>query len=621
MTRESDGWRQRTVSAAAAVAAIPPGARIFLGSACATPRRLVAALEQRRDQPAGIELIHFLTDGATSAGPAPYRHRTWYVGADMRALARRTAVDYVPMSLAAVPAQLAAGRLRFDVAFVQVAPPDEDGMCSLGVSVDVTRAAALAADRIIAEVHPAMPRTGPHSAIPLDRLAALVEVDEPIIEYHHPEAGDVARQVARYVARLIDDGATLQVGLGRVPNEMLRYLEERHALRVHSDVITDPVIDLVARGVVAGPIRASLAMGSRRLYDLIDANPDATLEPIERICDPESLARLPALASVTQAFSIDLSGQVCTERLEGELYGGVATQPDFHRAAARSAGGKPIVCLASTFADGSSAIRARLQPDEPVAIARGEVHWIVTEYGVAFLHGRSLAERAMALAEIAHPDHREALLAAASELDLLPAGQRMRSRSAYPVGEEDDAELHDGRRVMVRPMQASDARLLQDLFFRLREDDIRTRFFRRLRSLTDEAAQHLCSVDYEREMAFAAVVGERESQRLVATSCYFVDPQSGMADVAYLVDPEWQRTGLATLLQRRTIAYARRHGIRGFTADVLADNVPMLTVFRRSGLRMESHLEDDVHEVRLYLDEPGAGGERTDASAGADGTT
>lgn len=593
--------------AAEAVAGIRPGARIFVGSACATPRQLLAALEASPEAPAGVELVHFLTDGAARGDgggvQSDVRHRAWYVGADMRDLARTGRVDYVPVSLAEVPALVEAGRVAFDVAFIQVAPPDAAGECSLGVSVDITRAAALAATRIVAEVNPNMPHTGPAGTIPLDRIDTLVAVDDPVIEYTHPDVGPVARQVARYVARLIPDGATLQVGLGRIPNEMLRYVEERRGLRVHSDLLTDPMVDLLDRGVVAGPIVGSMAMGTRRLYDHLDRNPAAQLEPIEQVADPGRLAELPSLVSVTQAFSIDLSGQVCTERLGGELYGGLATQPDFHRASARSPGGRPMICLASTFADGASAIRPVLEREEPVAIPRGEVHWVVTEYGIAYLHGRSIAERAVALMEIAHPGHREALLAAAVEAGVLSAGQKLRSRAAYPVGEEVEAELRDGRRVTIRPTRTSDAGLLQDLFFRMRDDDVRTRFFRRLRSLTDEMAQHLCSVGYEGEMAFAAVVGDRESERIVGSACYFVDSATGLADVAFMVDPSWQRTGLGSALQERTIDYGRRHGLRGFTADVLAENTPMLAVFRRSGLQMESHLDSGAFEITLLFDQ------------------
>ncbi len=597
------GWRERALPPERAVAGIRAGARIFVGSACATPRVLLAALEADPNQPAGIELTHFLTDGAGPApGTVPFRHRAWYVGSDMGDVARAGRLDYVPLALAAVPPLLEAGLLSFDVAFVQVAPPDASGMCSLGVSVDVTRAAALSAARIVAEVNPNMPRTGPESGIPFERISELVLVETPVIEYTHPSVGDAARQIARYVAHLIGDGATLQAGLGRVPNEMLRYLHERHGLRIHSDVITDPIVDLVEDGAVTRPIRASFAMGTRRLYDFIDDRPDATLAPIEQVCDPATLASLPALASVTQAFSIDLSGQVCTEQLDGAIYGGVATQPDFHRAASLSVGGTPIVCLTSTLADGTSAIRPMLEPGAPVAIPRQDVRWVITEYGTAYLHGRSLAERALALIEIAHPDHRDALLAAATERKLISNADKVRSRAAYPVSEERSAELRDGRTVLLRPTRATDAALMQTFFFRLRDEDVRTRFFRRLRSLTDEMALHLCAVGYEREMAFAAVIGERESEQIVGSSCYFVDPATGFGDVAYMVDPEWQGTGLGSALQSRTIEYARAHGVRGFHADVLTENASMLSVFRRSGLRLESRVEDGAFDITMHFD-------------------
>ncbi len=598
-------WRERLRSADDAVADIRSGARVFVGSACGTPRTLLAALAARTDAPASVELLHFLTDGARTPGADgddPFRHRTWYVGSDMREQARRGRLDYVPMSLGDVPGLLNAGRIGVDVAFVQVAPPDAAGQCSLGVSVDVTRAAALSAGRIVAEVNPQMPHTGEGSTIPAERIDAFVEVDHPVIEYVHPPVGPAAAQIARYVARLIGDGATLQVGLGRVPTELLRHLDERTGLRIHSDVVTDPVVDLVERGVVSGAVVGSLAMGTRRLYDFIGSNPAVSLQPIERVCDPSVLAGLPALASVTQAFSVDLGGQVCTERLDGELYGGLAAQPQFHRAAAESPGGKAMVCLSSSFADGSSAIRAVLDRDEPIAIARGDVHWVVTEYGIAYLHGRSIAERAVALVEVAHPDHRDRLIAEAVQLGILDAAPKLRSRAAYPVAEERTAVLRDGREVLVRPTLARDAGLLQDLFFRMRDEDVRTRFFRRLRSLTDEMAQHLCSVGYETEMAFAAVVGDREAERVVGTACYFADPSTGFADVAFMVDPAWQGTGLGSHLQARVVEYARAHGVRGFTADVLAENAPMLNVFRRSGLRMESRIDSGSFEVRLHFD-------------------
>jgi acyl-CoA hydrolase/RimJ/RimL family protein N-acetyltransferase len=596
-------WRDRSCTATEAVSAIKPGDHVFVGSACATPRSLVAALERLEIPTAGVVLVHFLTDGldAAGGGTTAYRHRALYLGSDALALTTTGLIDYLPLSLPEVPRLLRTGRMRLDAALIQVAPPDPDGTCSLGISVDVTKSAALAARTVIAEVNPWMPRTRGDSRIPTDRIHRFVEVDTPIVEYLHPEAEGVAEQIARYVARLVDDGSTLQIGLGRVPNRMLAYLTNRRELSIHSDVVTEPVVDLVSAGVVSGPVVTSMAMGTRRLYDLVDDNPRFSFHPVDDVCDPEVIAGKTRMVSVTQAFGIDLTGQVCTESLDGERYGGVSTGPAFHRGALASEDGLAVVCLASRMPSGEPAIKASLGAGEAVSIPRADVHWVVTEYGTAYLFGRSLAERAVSLIEIAHPDDRKALLEAAVTQGLVGPKQLLRSRGAYPVSEERDVRLRDEREARVRPTRTTDARAMQELFFRLTEDDVRSRFFQKLTSLTDSVAQHLCSVSYDEEMAFAAVVGPRESERIVATSCYYLDPSTGLANVAYLVDPEWQGSGLGTILHERTVEYARAHGVRGFTADVLASNEAMLRVFQRGAHELTSTIAGGSYEVTMMF--------------------
>jgi acyl-CoA hydrolase/GNAT superfamily N-acetyltransferase len=595
--RSAEDWRERLATAQEAVSAIQPGEHVFVGSACTTPRALVAALQRLDRPPEGVVLVHFLTDRVDVGEPpkTAYRHRVLYVGSDVRALLGTSRIEYVPVSLPEVPRLLRTGRP--DTALIQVAPPGSDGTCSLGISVDVTKAAALAAHRVIAEVNPAMPRTHGESRIPSDRI----EVDTPVVEYLHPQAEGVAEQIARYVARLVEDGATLQIGLGRVPNRMLAHLANRRELSIHSDVVTEPVVDLVEAGVVSGPVVASMAMGTRRLYDLLDDNPRFGFHPVDEVCDPAAIAGKPRMVSVTQAFTIDLTGQVCTESVDGELYGGVSTGPAFHRGAIASPGGLAIVCLASRTPAGAPAIKPTLDRHEPVSIPRADVHWVVTEYGTAYLFGRSLAERAVSLLEIAHPDDRDDLLQAAVTLGLLDSTQLLRSRGAYPEAEERDVRLRDDREVRVRPTRTTDARAMQELFFRLSEEDVRSRFFQKLASLTDSAAQHLCSVGYEEEMAFAAVVGHRESERIVATSCYYLDPASGLADAAYLVDPEWQGAGLGTILHQRMVEYARSHGVRGFRADVLVSNPAMLRVFQRGDHDLTSTIDGGVYELTMLF--------------------
>ena len=602
MSVESTGeWRSRQSSAAEAVAAVRPGDKVFVGSACASPATLVEALEEL-DRP-GVELVHFLTTGVGPGDPPQtnYRHRVFYVGSDVRHLPGSDRVAYLPLSLPDVPRLFSNGQLPLDVAMVQVAPPEADGTCSLGISVDVTKAAALAARTVIAEVNPAMPRTAGDSRIPVSRIASFVPVDTPVTEYLHEPVGDVAEQIARYVARLVDDRSTLQIGLGRVPNEMLAHLTNRRALAVHSDVITEPLVDLVAAGVVTGPVATSWAMGSRRLYDLVDDDPRFAFHPIDYICDPTVIRSRERMVSVTQAFAIDLTGQVCTDRLDGKLYGGVSTGPAFHRGALDSRDGTAIVCLASLTPEGRSAITMELRAGDAVAIPRADVHWVVTEYGTAYLFGRSLAERAVALIDIAHPDVRSELLDAAIASGLVGRKQQLRSRTAYPVAEVREARLRDGRQLQVRPTRTSDTGAMQELFYRLSEEDVQTRFFQKLTSLTDTAAQHLCSVDYEEEMAFAAVIGPPSNERIVAASSYYLNPASGLAEVAYMVDPDWQGAGLGSILHAGLVEYAREHGARGLTADVLLGNSRMMRIFKRGDHSLSVKTDAGVTELTMLF--------------------
>jgi acyl-CoA hydrolase/RimJ/RimL family protein N-acetyltransferase len=599
-------WRDRQVSAGEAVSIVKPGDKVFVGTACSTPLSLLEALEARMVP--GVTLVHFITTaaGGDDAPQTCYRHRVFYVGRDERALRESSQVDYLPLSLADVPRLFENGQLPLDVALLQVAPPDSDGACSLGISVDVNKAAALNARTVIAEVNPAMPRTAGDSRVPVDRIDRFVAVDRPVIEYLHEPTGGVAEQIARYAARLIEDRSTLQVGLGRVPNEMLSHLTNRRNLAIHSDVITEPIVDLVDAGVITGPVVTSWAMGSSRLYDLVDEDPRFAFHPIDYICNPTVIGNRDRMVSVTQAFTIDLTGQVSTETLDGVLYGGVSTGPAFHRGALESPEGMAIVCLASRTPAGRSAICAELAPGEAVAIPRADVHWVITEYGTAYLFGRSLSERAVALIEIAHPDFRSELLQEAIARRLLRRKQQLRSRTAYPVGEVRQLRLRDGREVLVRPTRTSDTAAMQELFYRLSEEDVHTRFFQKLTSLTDTAAQHLCSVDYEEEMAFAVVVGPPEHERIVAASTYYLSPATRLAEVAYMVDPEWQGAGLGATLHAGLVDYARRQGARGLRADVLPSNRRMMRIFERGDHSLGVRTDAGVEELTMLFEPTGS---------------
>jgi acyl-CoA hydrolase/GNAT superfamily N-acetyltransferase len=616
-------WRANAISAAEAVAMVPASGHVFVSSACATPTTFLDALEDAALDHPGIRLQHFLTRAIDDHPRRPVvSHRTWFISRDMLPLLPAGRVDYAPLLLREVPRLLAMGRMSVDVAVVQVSEPDAGGMCSLGASVGLSRSMIAAAPVVIAEINAAMPRTRGDTLVPFDKFAAVIDVEPRMIEYQprsdagpmvedepRSDVGSVIEDIARYVARLVPNGATLQTGPGLVASEVLARLDSRQDLGVHSDVITDAVLDLVEAGVITGRqksmsrgrVVASLAMGTQRLFDAIDGNKTYSFRPIDQISNPTIIAAQNRMVSITQAFAVDLTGQVCLESRDGVPYGGVGSAPAFHYGAARSRGGRAIVCVPSTDSHGRSTIRGVLEPGEAVTIPRYEAHWIITEYGSAFLYGMTTRERSAALLEIAHPDHRDALLEQAKDLGLLPSDQALRSRSAYPVSEERTVSLRDGTEVLMRPTRTTDDRLLQDLFYRLNPEDVRTRFFRNLSSMTRQMAQHLTSVSYDREMAFAAVVGEEENEQIVATSSYYLDPSTRLADVAYLVDPDWQGRGLGTALHDRTVQYAAAHGVRGFTADVLEDNKGMMEVFARGPGRVSVQTRQGVHEVSVLF--------------------
>jgi RimJ/RimL family protein N-acetyltransferase len=307
------------------------------------------------------------------------------------------------------------------------------------------------------------------------------------------------------------------------------------------------------------------------------------------------------MVSITQAFAIDLTGQVCVDQFEGELYGGVSTQAGFIRGAARSPGGKPIICLSSTTDDGASRIKPMLEAGDGVGITRSDVHYVITEYGIAYLFGKSIRERALALIEVAHPRWREMLLNSAKTLGYVRPDQYLASQAAYPVHEECVVSLKNDRKIMIRPARAGDAGALQALFHRLSPDDVYSRFFRRVRALTYRELQTLCNVNHETEVAFLAVTGPRENEEVIGSACYFLNPTTNLAEVAFMVSPEWQGAGVGTALQTRLLDYATGRGVRGFFAEILPRNDSMLRLIARApGTVTTSRDEDTVHVTILF---------------------
>jgi RimJ/RimL family protein N-acetyltransferase len=310
------------------------------------------------------------------------------------------------------------------------------------------------------------------------------------------------------------------------------------------------------------------------------------------------------MVSVTQAFAVDLTGQICADQFQGEFYGGVSTQPEFIRGAAYSAGGKPIICLPSTTDDGKiSRIRPLLQAGEGVAVARSDVHYVITEYGIAYLFGKSIRERTLSLIEIAHPEFRSWLLEEAKKLNYLPQAQMLKSSVAYPVGEERTVMLKNGTSILIRPARASDVAGLQDIFYDMSKEDVYTRFFRGMRSLSASEAQFMCNVNYDTNVAFLAVVGTRENEKIVGSSCYVVNLSTNTAEVAYMIRSEWQCMGIGKILQERMKEYAKARGIRGFTGEILAGNTKMIKLAKSACDNVSLKSQGTYYEFTILFDQ------------------
>ncbi len=417
---------EKITTAPEAIRMIPAGKRIMIGSGAGEPSRLVESMVADGTHLDKNEIVHLLT-----LGPAPYvkpglekrfRHKSFFIGANVRAAVQEGRADFYPVFLSEIPQLIMNGRIPIDVALIQVSPPDHHGFASLGVAVDIVRAAVDTAPLIIAEVNEQMPRTLGDSFIHVSRIAALVPVDEPVWELPVSPQDEVSRQIGENVAALIPDGATIQMGIGKIPDAVLAALANRRDLGVHTEMLTDGVMDLVERGVITGrkktllpgKVVASFVMGTRKLYEWANDNPLLEMRPTQFTNDPFQIARNENMCAINSAIAVDLTGQVAADTVRGKFFSGIGGQVDFIRGSARSKGGKPIIALPST-AQGGQVSRIQLTFEEGTGIvtSRGDIHYVVTEYGVADLWGKSVRQRAEALIAIAHPDFRADLLAGA----------------------------------------------------------------------------------------------------------------------------------------------------------------------------------------------------------------
>jgi len=427
-------WKTRAVSATDAVAAVRSGTNLFIHGACATPAPLIAALCARRDLER-VRLYHLHTAGdAPFAEPGregEFRSVSLFTGAPLRRPIAEGRADFIPIFLSDIPGLFSSGAVPLDVALLQVSPPDAHGMCSLGTSCDAAKAAAESARVVIAEINAQMPRTHGNNVVPLARIGAFIATDRPLVEHAVEAETPVEARIGELVADLVEDGSTLQMGIGGIPDAVLARLHGKRDLGIHSEMFSDRVVDLVESGAVTnrlkvvgqGRIVTSFINGTKRLFDFVNDNPLVAFYPCDWTNDTAVIRKNPKVVAINSAIQIDLTGQVSADSIGHRIYSGIGGQMDFIRGAALSKGGKPIIALASQAMGGKvSRIVSQLNPGAGVVTTRGHVHWVATEYGVVNLHGKTLRERGEALIGIAHPDFRAELRRELAQIRCFPMG-------------------------------------------------------------------------------------------------------------------------------------------------------------------------------------------------------
>lgn len=580
------------MTVAEAVGRIPAGARIFIGSGAAEPVGFVQELVAQADRFSDNPILHILT-----MGPAPYveaayqdsfRHAAFFIGANVREAVRDGRADYMPVFLSRIPELIRSRRTGVDVALVQVTPPDRHGYVNLGVSVDIVLAAVQSAKLVFAEINPHMPTVYGEGYVSMDDIDGWFERPSDLPTLPRVPADAVAREIGQQVATLVEDGSTVQVGIGQIPDAVLEQLRDRSDLGVWTELLTDGLVDLIRAGNVTGRFKtmeprvasATFAMGSAQTYRWLDHNPAVVFHPSDVVNDPRNIARQHKMVAINAALQIDLTGQVCADSIGTKFYSGIGGQVDFIRGASMAPGGKPIVAVRSTARQGQvSRIVAVLDEGAGVVTSRGDVQYVVTEYGVADLLGRSVRQRALALISIAHPDHRAELLAQAKRRRYVFADQR-RPRLIDPRLRDTTFATERGE-LRIRALRETDDDDVQALLYALAT---RTEYDRWMAATGQTERRELARFLEVDDMGHVALVVEaptHSGSEVVGAARYSQAPATGLADVAVVVREGWRRLGIGTALLERLAELAERNGIVGFTAQVPAAETGLLHVFRK----------------------------------------
>ena len=599
------------------------GNHIFISTACGKPQYLVNALTTYVDEnPKALvdtEVFHLWSLGvapfAEEKFKSNFRLNTFFIGDNTRDAVNQGLADYTPVFLSQVPALFHQGLERMDIALIQTSLPDKQGYVSLGVSVDIVKAALENTKIVIAQINTHMPRVHGDSFLHIRNIDYIVRYDEPLIEYHPSVPDDIASKIGSYVASIVQNGDTIQVGYGSMPNAIIESLAEKKHLGVHTELISDGIVALMRSGVVdnsrktldRGKTVASFCMGTQDTYEFINDNPAISFRTIDYTNNPLIIAGQKHMVAINAALQIDLTGQSTSESIGSTFYSGIGGHADFMRGALLASGGKTILALRSTSNDGiHSRIVPRLDAGGGVSLTRGDVHYVVTEYGIAYLHGKNIRERAMSLIAIAHPKFKPELIVQAKECGLIYQDQAFipGERGNYPEFIETQRLTSDRQQLLLRPVRISDEALIKDFFYSLSDQSMYRRFMSVRTDMPHERLQQFVIIDYTREMVILAIIEhENQHQSIVGIGQYGIDDTSHVAEVAVVVRDDMHDHGIGSELLAYLTMLAKRQGLLGFTAEVLVENGPMMHLFEQGGFDLEKHRDEGVYELKLAFRE------------------
>lgn len=607
----ADTYLEKSVTAEEAISKIRSGQRVFIGSGCGEPQALIQKLVEKTNNFSGLEIVRLLgretasfTAIADRTKDTNLNIRSIYLGSMRHESIAKQQRFITPLNMSDVPLLFTTRKLPLNVALIQVSPPDDFGWMSLGISVDVTMAAARSADFVIAQVNPMMPRVMGQSFIHVNDVNLLVEHPEEILAIPPATVSSpAALEIGKHIAKLIEDGATLQIGLDAASQATVQALSNKSDLGVHSQFFTDDIMHLYAtgninnkkKGLNEGKMVASMAIGSSNLYEFLNDNPAIDFHPSDYVNDPFIIGRHNKMISMNIASTMDLTGQVSTAASAATRFAGVSGIPDFVRGARRSPGGKSILMLFSSR-ETEDGLKSNIVPrlnDDVTVVPRGDVQYVISEYGAVNLFGKSIQERTIAMISIAHPDFRDELFEAAKECGYIGSERTLgeASRAVYPIQLEETLDI-DGEKILVRPAKPVDERRIQEHYYSLPKEDVLTRFFCQKTIFGRTEMETRSNVDYINDLTLVAVVGEFGFGQVVAVAeCMKLEGQN-IAEVAFSVSEDYQGKRLGSYFIKKLAAVARESGIGGLIAYTFPSNKAMIALFKTLPYKVKTVYED-----------------------------